>query len=344
MALREPRTSVDMACRYTLCSGARVIVRAPDAVQIGTDPARRVVLANAPRESLRLLRSLDGVETLGAVLTTFDADPLVWSTLLGELLRADLLTPVPHPEPVGPRPPSTPQLAAERDGLTHRHGPQAADRILQARDDAIVVLHGQSPVTAAIADTVAAAGVGHVHIDAARASIPGVGRIPEPGARPASTGLADRFPLVRDQAPAAHQAPTITVLAAGAVPDLGLAATYTRRLVPHLALTTGPTRVVVGPLVLPGRSSCLSCAHRHRADLDPGWPAVARQLAGGHSRPPAVLAAAATLAAAGSILEHIDGIGTPTTVNGTLEWRAGDQAPRRRTWPPHPDCGCFGQA
>lgn len=326
MVDREPHAGIDMTCRYTLCSGARVIVRAPDAVQIGTDPPRCVVLTNAPRESLRLLRGLDGGATVGALLTRLDADPLVWSRLLGELLRADLLVPVRQRSAAGR--PAAPHLTTERAALVHRHGGRTADRILQARDDAVVVLHGRSAVTTAIAGTIAAAGIGNVHVDAAPIGLNGA-------------GLMDRFAAIREQRPAAHQPPTVAVLAAAAVPDLGLAATYTRRLVPHLALTTGPSRVVVGPLVLPGRSSCLSCGHRHRADLDPAWPAVARQLAGGH-QPPAVLAAAAALAAAGAVLDHVDGLVTPSTVNGTLEWQAGDQAPRRRSWTPHPGCGCHG--
>ena len=38
----------------------------------------------------------------------------------------------------------------------------------------------------------------------------------------------------------------------------------------------GPARAVVGPLVLPGRSTCLHCADLHRADADPHAAAVAR--------------------------------------------------------------------
>jgi hypothetical protein len=101
---------------------------------------------------------------------------------------------------------------------------------------------------------------------------------------------------------------------------------------------------VVGPLVLPGRSSCLSCAHLHRTDADPHWPAVARQLAGERPRSSAVLSSIAACLAAGQVLDHIDGVARPDTVDGTLEWRVGDLAARRRTWPAHPNCGCRGQS
>lgn len=37
-------------------------------------------------------------------------------------------------------------------------------------------------------------------------------------------------------------------------------------------------RRLVGPLVIPGRTSCLQCADLHRTDRDAAWPAVATQL------------------------------------------------------------------
>ena len=35
---------------------------------------------------------------------------------------------------------------------------------------------------------------------------------------------------------------------------------------------------LVGPLVIPGVTSCLECADLHRRDRDAAWPAVAAQL------------------------------------------------------------------
>jgi hypothetical protein len=335
---RNPDGGVDMTGRYSLWSGARVIPRAPDSVQIGTDPPRCVMLANAPREALDLLRSLDGGDSLGAVLTAHDADPLVWSALLTDLLRAELLVPV-RERVTGGRVVGPAHLAGERSALVHRHGERTAERILQTRDDALVVLHGTATVTRSIATTMAAAGVGHIHIDVTE---PGASLLRRSAARSLRTGLTDDFPTVRVHQPASHQLPTIAVLAAAAVPDLGLAAAYTRQRVPHLSVTAGPSRTVVGPLVLPGRSSCLSCAHRHRTDRDPGWPVVADHLADDRQPPPAALAATAAAMAATALLQHIDGLLTPTTVDGTLEWHAEDEPPRRRTWALHPRCGCRG--
>jgi hypothetical protein len=105
--------------------------------------------------------------------------------------------------------------------------------------------------------------------------------------------------------------------------------------------TTG----VIGPLVLPGRSSCLRCAHLHRCDRDPAWPALAAQL---RSAPPDRLEAqdtALTLAVAGltavQALAHLDGAAAQT-VDGTLELALPDCLVRRRSWAIHPLCACRG--
>jgi len=60
------------------------------------------------------------------------------------------------------------------------------------------------------------------------------------------------------------------------------------------------------------------------------------------ARSSAFLVSAAAALAVGEVLEHIDGVAMPGTVNGTVEWLSGDLAPRRRSWLRHPGCGCRG--
>jgi hypothetical protein len=52
--------------------------------------------------------------------------------------------------------------------------------------------------------------------------------------------------------------------------------------VAHLVAEVRETVGVVGPLVLPGSSTCLHCLELARSDLDPDWPALSAQL----SQPP----------------------------------------------------------
>lgn len=48
---------------------------------------------------------------------------------------------------------------------------------------------------------------------------------------------------------------------------------------PHLHTGSRGDRALVGPLVIPGRTSCLRCAHLHHRDADPAWPLLSVQWA-----------------------------------------------------------------
>ena len=117
-----------------------------------------------------------------------------------------------------------------------------------------------------------------------------------------------------------------------------------RDRVPHLALRTGEAIGVVGPLVRPGGSACLNCVDLRKTEADPQWPKILAQATFARSRPQAcdtVLAAmTATLASAQALayLDRPDSV--PVTADGTLELVLPDWRWRRRTWPPHPACGC----
>lgn len=117
--------------------------------------------------------------------------------------------------------------------------------------------------------------------------------------------------------------------------------------IPHLVVHVRDGVGVVGPLVLPGLSSCLRCADRHRTTLDPQWPLLAAQLIGksGYAGPAVIRA---TVALAHEQIEQIaSGIDAtdvashcPDLINHTLEFHTGPIRLRRKHWPPHPSCGC----
>lgn len=339
---------VDPAARYALAADVPIIVRAPDEVQIGAEEPRRALLLNAPPEAAAVLAGLDGSVPVGVVLAAHDADPLVWHDLLAELLRADLLVPV-GPDSAGRGSGAgvgagadfgagAGSLAPERLGLVHRHGPAAAGRILQARRDALVVVRGDSVAAGLVATLLAAAGVGHVHHDPARGAL--ALRPRSTSAAAAAAAIRAANPWVRTHRPAPHHSPAVIVLAEDCVPDLGVAATLVQQRLPHLSVLTLAGRAIVGPLVLPGRSSCLGCLHRHRVDADPAWPVVARTLARQAPRSPVTVAAMAAAFAAGQVLDLLDGQQVPATVNGSIEWTAAGLSAGRRNRPVHPDCGC----
>jgi bacteriocin biosynthesis cyclodehydratase domain-containing protein len=98
----------------------------------------------------------------------------------------------------------------------------------------------------------------------------------------------------------------------------------------------------VGPLVIPGVTSCLRCADLHRRDRDPAWDVLAVQLAvPPHRGLPSDVGVATVVAgiAALQALAYLDGEPVATRC-GTLELHLPDWRLRRRSWPPHPACGC----
>jgi hypothetical protein len=108
---------------------------------------------------------------------------------------------------------------------------------------------------------------------------------------------------------------------------------------PHLLVRSLGDGVCVGPLVLPGLTSCVQCADLSRRDADPQWPVVLAQLSRVRLDPPAMLTNWAASIAAVQALCFLRG-GSPETAGSTLELSTIDLVTRMRTWPAHAECGC----
>jgi len=149
--------------------------------------------------------------------------------------------------------------------------------------------------------------------------------------------------MVRTEPPAGQTRADLHVLAVDGPADPTDAATLSTGGLAHLQVWAGPARAVVGPLVLPGRSTCLHCADLHRADADPHAAAVSRARRSLRISPALQLLAAVTGGAVAQALQMLDGVVRPETVDGTLEWDPTGRV-RRRGWHPHPECGCGAAA
>lgn len=140
------------------------------------------------------------------------------------------------------------------------------------------------------------------------------------------------------------EVPALVVLADGVIADPYLVAELVSSRVAHLPVRLRDGTGLVGPLVLPGRSSCLRCADLHRTDADPAWPTLAAQLLGqvGHGSAAAVRA---TVGIASGQVEHVlrghvMGEGPPRTLNATIEVDPRRAELHHRAWSAHPRCGC----
>jgi bacteriocin biosynthesis cyclodehydratase domain-containing protein len=119
--------------------------------------------------------------------------------------------------------------------------------------------------------------------------------------------------------------------------------------VAHLLVRVRDGIGLVGPLVLPGVTSCLACADLHRRDRDAAWPAIAaqlRQTVGVADRATLLATAALALSQVNRVIAAVRGHqetpdpGPPQALNATLEFDLNAGAIRAREWTRHPLCAC----
>jgi len=120
--------------------------------------------------------------------------------------------------------------------------------------------------------------------------------------------------------------------------------------VAHLPVRLRDGAGLVGPLVIPGVTSCLDCADLHRSDRDAAWPAVASQLrnaVGSADRATVLATAALALNQIDRVIKAVrtgSAVGTstepPPTLDTTLEFDVDAGAITARRWSRHPRCWC----
>lgn len=326
-------------------------------LQFGVTPEHAVVLGGVRAADLAVINELDGRHgraDLRAIAVAAGgeavlADRLV-DTLVGTGAAVDAATAGPVTTAGDVSAAARAPDAASLGVLGVPGGPAAA---MARRAAARVDVVGAGRVGACVARLLAAAGIGRVVVDDPGLTTPadlapgGLG--PRALGLPRDRAVADLLgtntgdddasgvpPLPRD-----HPADFV-VLAPVSGHDRTDADDALRAGTPHLLVQLVETTAVVGPLVRPGHTSCVRCHDLRRTDGDPYWPLVAHQAT---ARPAAVpagdvsLAAAIAGLAAGQVLAHLDGF-EAATENGTIEITLPGALPRRRSWRPHPSCGC----
>lgn len=244
-------------------------------------------------------------------------------------------------------------LLPDLSALTGAIGSDARS-VLMARHETAIAVHGTSRLAVSIAATLAAAGVGWVQLvnggDVSAADACPGGLAPSDEGRRFGAAAAD---AIRRAAPDVDTTPIpydrradLVVLTDPGPIDSAVRASLHLDGLAHLSAEVSGLRAIVGPLVLPGVTSCLRCADLHRTERDPAWPALAVQLSGlpkrRRSSDVALCVATAGLTAS-QALAYLDRQ-HPATVEGTLEWQLPDWRLRRRSWPPHHACDCGASA
>jgi ThiF family protein len=322
----------------------------------GVDGRDGVRLQPAGEEVGRLLAGLDGrrnertvrAEAVAGGVPAPVVDDLLAGLraggLLHDLAAADLLA-------TDPGPAATARAVAELPAAVA--GPGSAGRWRTRRQSSVVV-DGAGRVGAPLAALLAASGVGRVHVrdrgaaTAADAVVGGVtaGDEGRPRALAAADAVRRANPLTDLRPLPPDRPPDLVVLCRPWAAADPLHVALQRDGTPHLVATVRGETGVVGPLVLPGTTSCLRCAEAHRRDADPAWPRLSAQLAAGDPPPSGstVTCLLTAVTAAVQALAHLDGAGAPTVLEATLDLRPPAFLPAIRRWPAHPACPCGAAA
>lgn len=317
--------------RPALKAGLRPVWRDQETVQIGIDPRRAVALTGMG-EAAAVIGLLDGSRDRDQVLTSAREQGVpepVTERILTLLAAGGVLDDFPAAALAALTQDQRRRLRAElaTAALARGHS-DAGAAALARRDAARVQVYGPGRVATALTDILTTSGVGQVTTcdDVLAPAGPA-------GARRAGSWRQDGRPVL----------PDLAVLVGYRQPEL--TGWLMRAGVAHLAVAAEEAIGIVGPLVRPGRTSCLRCLHLTRSDLDPAWPLILAQLVGSAASPSAcdaALAAAVAAQAAVQALAVLDRDPAPGPAeNGTLELELPHWQWHRRTWPPHPACGCL---
>jgi len=337
----------DGPARWRLNDATVVLWRDAGVLQLELGPRRLIVENVGAAEMATLLARSRSRSQQNDPVTNSDA----FEQLRLALGDSGFLTPTPPEDPLDrPSTFSHPgHLSADLIALGAQYGADAGS-VLQARRQAAVAVHGTSRLAASVAATLAASGVGWVQLVhggdvVASDACPG-GLTPSDEGRRFGIAAAD---AVRRAAPDVDTTPIpgdrkadLVMLTDPAPIDTTVATSLHLDGLAHLIAHVRGTQAVIGPLVVPGVTSCLRCADLHRTDRDPSWPVIAVQL-GSVPRHRVAADVSLCVAAAGvatsQALAYLDRQ-RPATLNGTLEWQLPDWRLRRRSWPAHPGCEC----
>lgn len=331
----------------------------PNTLQLGRGPRRRV--HRLDRSERFLLEALDGTrdtenllsygERLG--LTSERAVALLTRLALdGALDDAALPTPGLARLSVAERARLGPVVSALglRNGL-----PGSGARALERRAQQHAAVHGLGLIGAQVARQLAAAGVGVVRpVDPGLVGHQDTG----PGALdPAQVGKRRQEAVCRAiqrDTPSTRVAPAYPTRR----PDIIVVAPVERYPleifdglvssgIAHLLVRPAEDEVLIGPLVLPGRTPCVHCTDLQLSEADPSWPQFLAQFGTPRSGElPPVDTSLALLAAAYAVqyaLAFLDGA-EPAVLGAVLSLRPPDALPARVEIKAHSSCACGATA
>jgi bacteriocin biosynthesis cyclodehydratase domain-containing protein len=330
----------------------RILRRRPDEIQVGLDPRLAAVVSGLPEPVVAALQRLNGQELEALVTELGEHGPTMRTALVALATRGLVEDASKQPLPLPARLAGDVAASAMRAATDTGLGGVVGRRDdLSGRRGLAVEVRGDGRVAVAVACLLAGAGVGWVHVAASGSVRPediGTGYLPDDVGRRRTAAAKDALrrvdAAVRTASFRTDRHPDLVVLADSLVHEPANVEAMNSAGVPQLAVRMRDGIGIVGPLVLPGWTSCLRCADLHRCDLDEHWPGVALQLAGQTQLADLAGTQATAALAAHEVLEAarwLEGLEMPPkTCEATLEIDLAAATVRHRSWPVHPACTC----
>lgn len=330
-----------LPARPRVVGGLPVLRRRPGELQIGLDPKHATVVDGLSDAVVAAAQRLTGHRTTSDLLTDLaPADRDDFTELLDTLIDQGLL------EDSATLPA---QFAGEVSAIELR-ALQTANHPI-GRTDLAIDVHGDGRLAVTVACLLAGAGVGWVHVSAMGTVRPedtgtgyGLDDVGTPRLVAARRAVRRVDPSVRTAQFDTARNPDLVVLTDALVPRPEHVDTLTAMGVPHLLVRSRDTVGIVGPLVVPGFTSCLRCADLHRCDRDDCWPQLATQLAGQAQLTDLAGTHATAAFAAMQALDAIawlrGGSERPATCEVSVELDLRTATARHRGWPAHTACSC----
>lgn len=302
-----------------------VVWRSDSCVEIGWPPRHERIDAVDPAHIAWLL-GLRGEHELADAVTLGSAQglrPALMRRLIGAGVRSGLVDDAAAmPESLRDVPMHLRDLIApDVIAVRHLHGGTSLARdTINRRQRAEVAIQGSGPVAEAAALVLTCSGVGNIVQDRATHS----------GSKRHRRATHQR---------ACH------VLCDTAHPDAAADPDAMALDIPHVAVAVTGARAVIGPLVIPGRTSCLRCRDLHLADADETWARAAVQWAARRPGPPAAglahLSGAWAALHALAVIDAGPALVQAPALNAALVIELPAAGVQLQSRPPHPLCGCL---
>lgn len=333
--------------RPTLLPGLPRIWRDEQTLQLGSDPARAVLVELPDQSAAVLLDLIDGTRPERLLLRHAARRGIPAreaQALLGTLHAAGLVVPASALLPSALPEADRRRLLSEASALAHAsRGSDGSTpaRALRRRAAAHVRVAGEGRLAAGIAVALADAGVGHIDLDlpgeVAEADLPGgplrTEDLGEARVTAVTSALVRAAPKI-EATSVRRTTVTLQIQLRYRQPVALLAATLARRKQPHLVVAIREGVAVIGPFVPATGRPCLRCLDLHRRERDPAWSEPVPEF----EAATVATVLAATAYATAEALTFIDGE-TPETFGAAAELTTPGSV-RRKSWHPHPTCPC----